>query len=146
NSGYRNSGNHNSGMFNQGDYNSGDFNISDNNTGCFNTVQHTIKIFDADTDMTLEQWRRSDAYKLLRRIDYTPTTWVWDHDMTDEEKEKYPSYKTTEGYLRQNDLTQVYQNWWNNLDDEEKEIIEGIPNFDADKFKLITSIDVGEGQ
>ena len=142
NTGNRNTGDWNTGDGNQGDHNAGDFNISDYNTGCFNIEQHTIKIFDTNTDMTLEQWRRSDAYKLLRRIDFMPTTWVWASDMTDKEKEQYPSYKTTDGYLRTNDLTQAYQKWWDKLDDEEKEEITSIPNFDGDKFKLITGINI----
>ncbi|WP_374967663.1 hypothetical protein [Lysinibacillus sp. RS5] len=91
--------------------------------------------------MTLEQWRRSDAYRLLNRINFVPTTWVWSDDMSDEEKEAHPTHETTGGYLRENNLTRAYLDWWDKLEGDEKEVIMNIPNFDADKFKLITGID-----
>ena len=60
--------------------------------------------------------------------------------MTNEEKLANPEYKTTGGYLKRNDLKASYNNWWKNLTEEEKKIIKGLPNFNADKFKEITGI------
>lgn len=62
--------------------------------------------------------------------------------MTEEEKEKYPTYETTGGYLRTRDLSDRYAEWWEELNDNERQIIKDIPNFDAEKFKRITGIDV----
>ncbi|WP_158584754.1 hypothetical protein [Absiella sp. AM27-20] len=36
--------------------------------------------------------------------------------------------------------------WWKSLDLHERNIIKNIPNFDEDKFKLITGIDVNEDE
>ena len=142
NSGYGNSGDSNSGNRNSGDRCTGDFNISDNETGCFCTEQHKIRIFDIETYMTLDQWRNSKACRLLRRINYIPCEWVWEDAMYEEEKESHPSYKTTGGYLKKNDLSKVNQEWWEKLTDDEKQIIKDIPNFDSEKFKMIMGIEV----
>ena len=142
NTGNRNTGNRNTGDCNQGDYCTGDFNLSDNETGCFCTEEHKIKIFDTDTDMTFRQWRNSRAYSLLCRIDFRPNEWVCESDMIDEEKEKYPEYKTTGGYLKVNNTDKAFTEWWSKLNDREKEIIKSIPNFNAEKFLQITGIRV----
>ncbi|WP_028982871.1 pentapeptide repeat-containing protein, partial [Sporolactobacillus terrae] len=140
NSGNRNSGNWNSGDWNSGDRNSGDFNLSDNNSGCFNTKQHKLLFFDLPAQVTFEEWRRSDAYYLLSQVDYRPTEWVDEDDMTDVEKVEYPDYETTGGYLKKNDLSKVYAEWWDGLTDRQKQVIREIPNFDAEKFEQITGI------
>lgn len=36
------------------------------------------------------------------------------------------------------------QNWWNNMTNKDKELIKGMPNFDAEIFKEITGIEVQE--
>jgi len=41
--------------------------------------------FDKDTEMTFDQWRSSNAYWLLNRIDFRPTDWISSEYMTDEE-------------------------------------------------------------
>ena len=142
NSGNYNSGNYNSGDRNSGDYNSGDWNKASNVAGCFNTEQHKLMFFDKETDMTFDQWRRSDAYYLLNQIDFRPTQWIYKKDMTDEEKTAHPEHKTTGGYLKVRDNTDVCTEWWNGLPKNEKQIIMNIPNFDAEKFKKITGIEV----
>jgi hypothetical protein len=92
--------------------------------------------------MTYEEWRYSEACQLMNGIELQPTKWVTEEDMTDEEKEIHPVYKTIGGYLKTNDNQPAFQEWWSKLSEKEKEIIKGIPNFDAGKFKEITGIDV----
>ncbi|MBP3038096.1 hypothetical protein J9303_01055 [Bacillaceae bacterium Marseille-Q3522] len=140
NSGHRNSGNRNSGDWNSGDWNSGDFNIGSNNAGCFNTKTHKLLFFDRPANITMGEWRDSEAYYLLSRVDYRPTEWIYEEDMSDDEKAAYPDYKTTGGYLKKNDLTDVYSKWWDRLTEREKRKIREIPNFDAEKFFEITGI------
>jgi len=137
-----NSGDRNSGYWNSGDWNSGDWNKASNVAGCFNTEQHKLMFFDKPTDMTLEEWRNSDAYWLLNRIDFRPTKWIWPYEMTDEEKVEHPGYETTGGYLRVCDSTDARNKWWSELSETQKNIIKSIPNFDAEKFYLITGIRV----
>ena len=142
NTGDRNTGNRNTGNGNQGDNCTGDFNISDHETGCFCTDEHKIRIFDVETDMTFRQWRNSDAYLILRRIEFKPNEWISSYSMSEDEKKKYPEHETTGGYLKVCDTDKTFINWWNELDDIEKETIKGIQNFNAEKFKLITGIEV----
>ena len=116
NGGSYNVGNSNAGDFNVGNFNKGDFNVGDYNNisnaiGCFNTKDQKIKFFDKETDMTLEQWKVSDARYLLDYI-------VSDSSIESNKK-------------------------WNKLTEDEKSTIMSIPNFDAEKFELITGIKVG---
>ena len=140
NSGNWNSGNRNSGYWNQGDYCTGDFNISDHETGCFCTEEHNIRIFDIETDMRFREWRNSRAYRLLTRINFSPNRWILEYDMTDEEKQSHPEYKTTSGYLKVCNTNEAFIDWWRLLSDSEREVIKSIPNFNAEKFRKITGI------
>ncbi|MGI5998830.1 MAG: pentapeptide repeat-containing protein [Lutispora sp.] len=145
NSGHYNSGWHNSGKWNSGDWNSGDWNVTDGNSGCFCTETHTIKFFDRDSNWTLEDWRTSDAYRLLCFSPLAPVTWIDDSNMTKAEKAKHQEYKTTGGYLKRltpKERAKVAQKWWDSLNADEKQIIKNIPNFDPIKFKQITGIEV----
>ena len=140
NSGDMNSGYRNSGDMNSGDMNSGDWNLSSNNSGCFNTEQHQLNFFDNPTDMTFKEWRNSEAYYLLRGIDFME--WVYFEDMTEEEKKKHPEAETTGGYLKQYDLKESANRWWDSLSDDSRQVIKDIPNFDAEKFYKITGVKV----
>ena len=140
NSGNQNSGNYNSGYWNQGDYCTGDFNISNHETGCFCTKEHNIRIFDIETDMSFREWRNSHAYCLLTRINFSPSRWILEYDMTDEEKQSHPEYKTTSGYLKVCNTNEAFIDWWRLLSDSEREVIKSIPNFNAEKFRKITGI------
>ena len=134
--GNRNKGDHNTGSYNSGNRNSGDFNLSDNNAGCFNVEEHKLLFFDKETELTWYQWRNSQAYDLLLNIDIQPTKWIYAEDMTDQEKLDHPSYETTGGYLKKRDIKE----WWDRLSGDQKQIIREIPNFDAEKFGMITGI------
>ena len=140
NSGNYNSGNYNSGNYNVGDWNSGDWNIASNTVGCFNTKNQKLHFFDKETDITLDEWRNSEAYRIMNKIDFRPAVWIWDDEMTDIEKAEHPEYKTTGGYLKIRDRTDCFKEWWDGLTKHEKQVIKNIPNFDPDKFKLITGI------
>ena len=152
NSGYMNTGSWNSGDYNSGDYNSGnrnsgDFNLSDNNNAdCFNVDNHKLLFFDKETELTWYQWRNSRAYDLLLNIDIQPTKWIYADDMTDQEKLDHPSYETNDGYLKRCDISKAYQEWWDRLSGDQKQIIREIPNFDAEKFGMITGINAGESK
>ena len=100
----------------------------------------TSNITDIESDMTFREWRDSEAYWLLRRINFEPNEWIWSYDMTDEEKAAHPEHETVEGYLKVCDTCKAYLEWWEKLTDSEKDIIKAIPNFNADKFEKITGI------
>jgi hypothetical protein len=142
NSGNRNSGNRNSGDWNSGDCNSGDWNKASNVVGCFNTESQKLRFFDKETDMTFEEWINSEACRLMNRIDFRPADWILSDEMSDAEKAEHPEHETTGGYLKIRDNTDCCKEWWNGLSQNEKQVIMSIPNFDADKFLLITGINV----
>ena len=142
NTGNRNTGDLNTGNWNTGNRNTGDWNTSSFNTGCFNTEEQKIMLFNKPSNMTYREWINSDARYLLNRIPKDVVEWVYEEDMTDEEKEAYPTYKTTGGYLKVLDESECGQLWWNSLSDDKKKIIEEIPNFDVEIFEQCTGIKV----
>lgn len=142
NTGNRNTGNWNTGNCNTGNCNTGDWNKSSFNTGCFNTEEQKIMLFNKPSNMTYREWIDSDARYLLSQIPKDVVEWVYEKDMTDEEKEAYPTYKTTGGYLKVLDESECGQLWWNSLSNDKKKIIEEIPNFDVEIFEQCTGIKV----
>lgn len=58
----------NTGDCNTGDWNTGDWNKSSFNTGCFNTEEQKITLFNKPSDITYNDWLRSDARYLLNQI------------------------------------------------------------------------------
>ena len=144
NTGNRNTGNRNTGNRNTGDWNTGDWNKSSFNTGCFNTEEQKIMLFNKPSDMTYREWMDSDARYLLNQIPKNVVKWVYEEDMTDEEKAAHPTYETTGGYLKVLDESEYGQLWWGSLSDRGKEIIKTIPNFDAEIFFQCTGVRVDE--
>ena len=130
-SGYCNSGDWNSGNCNCGDWNSGDW-----NSGVFNTDSNpTIKMFDKDSNWTYSDWYNSRAYDIMNTCPYTYSEYINDYNMTTEEKENHPEYKTIGGYIKTIIVTiEDRQKWWDDLSTSKKEAMKSLPNFDADKF------------
>lgn len=146
NSGSYNSGRYNSGNYNSGDENSGDWNLSSHNSGWFNTENHKLRFFDEETDLTYEQWLKHKGRYVMDSFKYFPTLWIPEDMMTDIEKKEYPEYVTPNGFLQTNSRSQkeAFQDYWDSLNVKEKEAVYSIPNFDAEKFKLITGVDITE--
>ena len=142
NSGNWNSGKHNSGDSNSGNWNSGDWNKTDFSSGCFNTKEQNILMFNKASEWTLNDWWDSEARKLLNQIQYNALEWIQLEDMTDEEKKLHPECKTTGGYLKELDKSECNQIWWDSLSDMERNIIRNIPNFDEAIFEEITGIKI----
>ena len=155
NTGYSNTGDRNTENWNTGDCNTGDCNTGDRNTGNWNTgdwnktnrstgvfcnKESKMKIFNIETDMTFEEWRNSEAYYILDRLE--KNKWIDYEDMSEEEKINYESAKTCGGYLREISRTEASKEWWNKLTDEEKKIIFNLPNFDLEVFNDIMELEI----
>ena len=134
----------NTGDRNTGNRNTGDWNKSSFNTGCFNTEEQKITLFNKPSDITYNDWLRSDARYLLNQIPKDVVEWVYEEDMTDEEKAANPTYETTGGYLKVLNESECGQLWWGSLSDFQKNYIKSIPNFDAEIFEQCTGIKVDE--
>ena len=134
-----NSGNKNSGHSNSGNYNSGDWNKCDGSNGIFCTEEPTIRIFDKDTDMTLNEFRKSKYGKALRSVKLKLTEWI---EYTEGEMKEDKNKILIGGYLKEYSYKEACANWWSELTEENREIIKSIPNFDSDKFYEITGINI----
>ena len=106
------------------------------------TEEQKIMLFDKPTDWTYRDWINSDARYALTNIPKNVVEWVASYDMTDEEKEKYPTYEATGGYLKVLDESESAQIWWDGLTEGVKNIIKSLPNFDAEIFRKCTGIKV----
>ena len=139
NTGLFNSGNCNSGNYNSGDRNSGDFNSCDYSSGLFCTQDPKVKIFDIETDMTMKKVMQTDWYRMLFRNSLRLNEWIY---YTDEEKKADKKKELIGGYLKTYSYKDACKIWWNKYTDKEKAVIMSMPNFDKDKFKQITGIEV----
>ena len=152
NSGNRNSGNRNSGDWNSGDYNSGNRNSGNRNSGdwnktcfsngCFNTESPKIYLFNKPSNWNYSDWLNSDARYILMNCPSNVLSWIWEDDMTDEEKEQHPEYSVTGGFLKHIEEETGRQMWWDGLSDVQKDSVMQLPNFDKDIFKEITGISI----
>ena len=152
NTGNRNTGNRNTGDWNTGDCNTGnrntgnrntgDWNRSSFNAGCFNTEEQKITMFNKPSDWSYRNWLNSDARYLLNQIPKNVVEWVYSKDMTDEEKAEHPTHETTGGYLKVLDESECCQLWWDGLNEQQREVIFSLPNFDSDIFEQCTGIKI----
>ena len=140
NTGNYNTGNSNTGNRNTGDRNTGDWNKTNRSAGIFCNEEPKLMMFNKETEMTWKEWRDSEAYYILNRT--IKNQWIYYEDMTDEEKEKYPSAKTCGGYLKEIKRADSSKEWWKQLEMHEKATIIQLPNFDLDIFNDIMEMKV----
>ena len=140
NSGNRNSGDRNSGNWNSGNWNSGNWNSGNWNSGYLNSKDALCYILDAPSNLTNAIAIRTEWFKFLINLNFPLNEFIFESDMTDSEKEKFPHYITLGGYLR----TLTYKESWEialkNISEKEKDILRSIPNWDAEIFYEITGV------
>ena len=142
NSGNWNSGNCNSGNWNSGDCNSGNWNDTSFSNGVFNTKEPNIYMFDELTEMTYRDWLNHPARFILNSVPFDELRWVYSEDMTDDEKKEHPEHDVTGGFLKEFNYSKKRQNWWDELDSDNKKTIKSLPNFDKEKFERIVGIKI----
>ena len=146
NSGDRNTGEHNTGHWNSGQHNSGHCNSGHRNTGKHNTGQHNSGHWNTGycNSITPEYClifnkpaKRSDWFNTTKPswMHVSLTKWIAENDMTNKEKEAYPSYVSTGGYLRAyQSLKHAYIESWENASEEDRMLTRQLPNFDEQVF------------
>ena len=145
NTGYKNTGNENTGYKNTGNKNTGNKNTGYGNTcdgsnGVFCTEPDmNIRIFNRPSGMSLLDFYRSRYYEALCSVPFMLTEWV---PYTEEEKKADPEKEMIGGYLKEYTMKEAWANWWGEMSEEDKKIVQDIPNFDAKIFKEITGIEV----
>ena len=101
---------------NTGNRNTGYWNTANYCTGAFNTKPQKMVLFNQELDMTVEEfYAQYSIYACIRLTD-----WIFEEDMTEEEKETNATYKTTGGYLRKQTFHEACKLWWSEADEEEK--------------------------
>ena len=154
NTGYRNTGNYNTGNYNTGNYNTGDCNTGnyntgdcntgDCNTGLFNTNEPNARLFNKMSDIKMSDINTYRINDILLFIDKREIKLVYKYEdeMTDQEKIDYPEYKTIGGALMKERVKVDVQAEWEKVDEEDKDFIMSLPNFDAGIFYECTGIKV----
>lgn len=142
NAGNRNTGDWNSGNWNSGNKNSGNWNTGDYNVGFCNSITPEIcLIFNKPAKM--EDWVHADKPNWMY-VDLTK--WVSEYDMTDKEKEAYPSYVTTGGYLKcYSSLKAAHVEAWEKADKKDREKTYKLPNYHREVFKEVFGFDPEQG-
>lgn len=130
NTGYRNTGYGNTGYGNTGDGSNGVF--------CTEPDMN-IRIFNRPSGMSLLDFYRSRYYDALCSVPFILTEWI---PYTEEEKKADPEKEMIGGYLKEYTMKEAWANWWGEMSEEAKKIVQDIPNFDAKIFKGITGIEV----
>ena len=139
NSGNWNSGDWNSGSRNSGNWNSGDWNSGNCNSGFFCTNSPKLRLFNKETDFTMEEFMKTEWYAVLTSGEFNLTKW---RTYTDEEKAQDERKRFISGELITIPYKEACASWWASLSEKDKAIIKTIPNFDANIFAEITGIDV----
>ena len=124
---------------NIGDWNTGDFNKCNYSTGFFNTEERECYIFDSPSGMTTSEFYGSKYYRALISSPFLLTEWI---EYSEEEKRGDKAKELIGGYLKKYSFLEACANWWRKMAQRDKRTITEIPNFDPDKFKMITGIDV----
>ena len=140
NTGHYNTGNRNTGYWNTGDCNTGDWNKTNRSSGVFCNEEPKLMMFNKQTDMQWDEWKNSKAYDILTNV--VKSKWIYYRDMTEDEKEKYPSAKVCGGYLKEIERKVGSKEWWDNLEMYEKATIVQLSNFDLDIFNDIMELEI----
>lgn len=130
------------GYWNSGECNSGDWNDTSFSNGVFNTKEPNIYMFDELTEMTYRDWLNHPARFILNGVPFDELRWVYSENMTDDEKKEHPEHDVTGGFLKEFDYSKNRQNWWDELDTDDKKTIKSLPNFDKEKFERIVGIKI----
>ena len=134
NTGDRNTGYCNTGNCNTGNWNTGDFNTGNFNTGYCNTITPD-KCFIFNKKGSRREWEECDKPQWMYNIRLTE--WVIEDDMSNEEKETYPSYTTTSGYLKVKTFKKAALEAWEKADEDDRAKTFNLPNFDINVFEEI---------
>ena len=136
NSGNCNSGNCNSGNCNSGNRNSGNRNSGNCNSGYFNTDIPTVRMFNKDTYLSIEDidFPSFLFFKLTQWISYDTAT-------EEEKKEHKKEMETCGGYLKTLEYKEAFRLAWNKASKEGHKKLLSLPNWDNAIFKEISGID-----
>ena len=136
NTGYSNTGNRNTGNWNTGNWNTGD-----RNTGYFNIDKpDKIRVFGKEINRDI--WNNCTKPDFIY---FNLTNWIFESSMSDQDKIDNPTFHTTGGYLKEYGYQEAFKKSFEDADQEDRDRVFNLPNFDADIFLEISGIDVRKG-
>lgn len=135
NTGHFNAGSFNTGDYNTGSYNSGYFNKGDWCCGICNTTPGKIRMFNRETNLSMQEITRSRGYHVLEFIFEQAEQAL----MASLEKSK-DSSAAKPGTVSRKEHTRQIQAIYDRLSEADKKAIRSLPNFDAEIFKECTGI------
>jgi len=136
-----NIGNCNSGFANIGNSNSGDCNCIDFSNGIFNSQPTKIFMFNRPSRWTLEDWRKSNQFKLMQKH-FKITEFFESYLLSDKEKSENPNYDIIGGVVKKYSYKDAWKKFWQKLKHEERKEFMNLPNFDKQIFQKITGISI----
>lgn len=104
----------------------------------FNIKNHRLYFFNKETDIRLEDFILSKLCSILNKLSFVE--YVNPYDISNEEKFLYNDYDNR--YYKALDFKEGFARFWQNLSEDEKQIIKEMPNFNSDKFYEITGVNV----
>jgi hypothetical protein len=113
-------------------------NTGDFNTGYRNTDTPKIRLFNKDSDIEFRSEIEVKIRNTISKYQNPLCEWVPASSMTDKEKEEYPKWETTQGYLKVNEDTFN----GNEVSKEDEEFFRSLPSFDEEIFLKCTGIDL----
>ena len=123
----------NTGMDNSGYGNSGN-----RESGIFCSTEGKVRMFNKPTNLT---WDEIDHPHF---DEFYLNKWIPEDEMTEEEKKADLEFYVRKGFLKTFTWVEAWSNFWRDTDEENRQKILNLPNFDADVFKEITGIDVDQ--
>ncbi len=134
NTGSCNTGNWNTGSCNTGNRNTGNWNTGNCNTGFLNTITPKILVFNKEIDIDIADIKFPDYFK------FSLVKWISSRYMSEEEKDKYPQHKISDGFLKEYNYKEAWINSFNNTTVADVRLTLNIPNFDYAIFEEISGI------
>ncbi len=151
NSGNRNSGNSNSGNWNSGNRNSGDSNSGDRNSGYRNSGDsnsgHSNSGYSNSGDSNSGNWNSANFESGCFNSKTSPTIRVFNKKISRKKWDKAikPSFLFFE-QLENETYKEAFQRSWNDTTNEDRELVEKLPNFNWDVFTEISGIENPKGE
>jgi len=97
-------------------------------------------MFNGTITVLMSDFINTPAYNILVNRNLPLTEWIYESDMTDQQKKEQPKFFVMGGFLKVNTYEYACKEWWESLDDDEKKIITSLKKFNKKVFAEVTGI------
>jgi hypothetical protein len=141
NTGYSNTGHSNTGHSNTGHRNTGHWNTGEWNTASFHVGSFNTK--DAEEVLVFNKLCKKDVWDNAEKPNcfyFDTKQYIPFEEMTEEEKNKYPSAKVCGGYVKDIPHKEAWAKALKDISKEDIKMIKNLPNWDAGVWEEITGV------